>query len=124
MDASDPVAIATDFLQRAARGDVDAAWRHLAPGFLHHNPSIAGSADALKQAMAENAGRFPGKTLTARRVLRDGEQVMVLSEVHHVPGDAGYAVAHLFRFEDGRIAELWDLAQAIPSPPVNANGVF
>jgi predicted SnoaL-like aldol condensation-catalyzing enzyme len=44
--------------------------------------------------------------------------------VHHKPGDRGFAVAHIFRFEDGRIAELWDLAQEIPENMANELGMF
>lgn len=124
MDPKDLPAVATAFLHCAARGEMDAAWRHVAPGFRHHNVHFPADGEALKQAMADNARQFPRKTLTVRRVLRDADQVMTLAEVHHVPGDAGFIVAHVFRFEDGRIAELWDLAQALPHPPVNANGAF
>jgi len=31
---------------------------------------------------------------------------------------------YLFRFENGRIAELWDVAQEIPADSPNANGPF
>ena len=124
MNDVDLAAIATDFLHRAARGEMEAAWAHVAPGFRHHNVSIPADGAALKQAMADNARQFPDKALTVRRVLRDGEQVMTLSEVRHSAGDPGFVVAHVFRFEAGRIAELWDVAQALPEPPVNANGPF
>lgn len=51
---------------------------------------------------------------------------------HHNPffcGDAGslkqaMAVVHLFRFENGRIAEFWDVGQAVPENPVNEHGMF
>jgi predicted SnoaL-like aldol condensation-catalyzing enzyme len=46
------------------------------------------------------------------------------AHVHFKPGDAGYAVVHIYRFEAGRIAELWDLGMAIPAESPNANGVF
>jgi predicted SnoaL-like aldol condensation-catalyzing enzyme len=124
MNDVDPAAIATEFLHCVARGDVEAAWAHVAPGFRHHNVHVAADGEALKRAMADNARRFPGKTLTVRRVLCDGEQVMTLSEVRHSAGDPGFVVAHVFRFEGGKIAELWDVAQALPEPPVNANAPF
>ena len=30
------------------------------------------------------------------------------------PGDRGIALVHIFRFEAGRIAELWDIGQPVP----------
>ena len=124
MDPNDLAAVATGFLHCVARGEMDDAWAQVAPGFRHHNVHFAADGEALKQAMGENARQFPQKSLTVRRVLRDGEQVMTLSEVRHSAGDPGFVVAHVFRFEAGKIAELWDVAQALPEPPVNANGPF
>jgi predicted SnoaL-like aldol condensation-catalyzing enzyme len=34
------------------------------------------------------------------------------------------AVVHLFRFEAGKIAELWDVGQAQPEQMVNQIGMF
>jgi len=38
--------------------------------------------------------------------------------------DRGAAVVHIFRFEDDRIVELWDLGQAIPQDSPNRHGMF
>ena len=37
---------------------------------------------------------------------------------------AGTGKVHIFRFEQGRIAELWDLAQPISTDSPNENGMF
>ncbi|MFI7966545.1 nuclear transport factor 2 family protein, partial [Acinetobacter baumannii] len=34
------------------------------------------------------------------------------------------AVAHICRFEKGKIAEFWDIGQVQPDPLVNENGMF
>jgi len=34
------------------------------------------------------------------------------------------ALIHIFRFENNKIAELWDFGQAVPSDIVNENGMF
>lgn len=36
----------------------------------------------------------------------------------------GVAVVHIFRFVEGRIAELWDLGQAVPEASANPYGMF
>jgi predicted SnoaL-like aldol condensation-catalyzing enzyme len=116
---------AREFLDLVARGDVDTAWsRHVGPGFRHHNAWFPADGDALKNAMADNARLNPGKTLTVHRALVDGDQVALLTEIHHAAGDAGHAVVHIFRFVDGRIVEMWDVGQEIPAKPVNVNGMF
>lgn len=48
----------------------------------------------------------------------------VHSHVRHTPDERGYGLVHNFRFEGDRVAELWDLAQAVPASSPNANGMF
>jgi predicted SnoaL-like aldol condensation-catalyzing enzyme len=31
---------------------------------------------------------------------------------------------HIFRFDKGMIAELWDIAMAVPAKNINENGMF
>jgi predicted SnoaL-like aldol condensation-catalyzing enzyme len=116
---------ATDFLMLVAAGKVSEAYdRHVAAGFRHHNPYFRGDAASLREAMQTNAEKNPEKVLEIHRVLEDGDTVATLSHVRQNPGDAGGAVVHLFRFEGGRIAELWDVGQPVPANSPNENGVF
>lgn len=117
--------IATRFLQLAASGRVhEIIATDVAPGFRHHNPWFASNGESLFAAMDQNARDNPGKRLDIQRVLRDGDLVAVHSKVVHSPHDRGFATVHIFRFEDGRIAELWDLAQAVPEDSPNEGGMF
>ncbi|HEX3131490.1 MAG TPA: nuclear transport factor 2 family protein [Thermoanaerobaculia bacterium] len=116
---------AIEFLTLAATGKVrDAYERHAGPGFRHHNPHFRGDAESLRAAMEENAAQNPDKTLEVQMALQDGDRVAVFSRVRQRPGDLGAAVVHLFRFEGDRIAELWDVGQAVPEDLVNENGMF
>jgi predicted SnoaL-like aldol condensation-catalyzing enzyme len=117
--------IATDFLQKVCDGRVAEAYdQYVAEGFRHHNPWFRGDAAALRDGMAQNAAQFPRKAIRIVRTAEDGAEVVVLSHVHHVPGDRGFGLAHWFRFEGERIAELWDIAQEVPAQVVNENGMF
>ena len=121
--ATDLKARAIEFLQQAASGRAHAeAATHLAPGFRHHNPHFAGDGESLLTAMDKNAAQFPGTRLEVVHALQDGDMVSTLCKVQHTPDEAGYAVAHVFRFENGKIAELWDLAQEIPKETPNQYG--
>ena len=116
---------ALDFLHRAARGDSREAFRlHAAPGFRHHNAYFKGDADTLMTAMEEAAKQNPGKTLEVQHCLQDGNLVAVHS--HYKPGPAhrGMAVMHIFRFENDKIAEMWDFGQPVPEQDINENGMF
>ena len=117
-----PKQTAIDFLQRAASGDVDNAYRLVAPNFRHHNPYFASGAEALKAGMRENAIKNPNKAFEVQRAIAEGPLVAVHSRVQMAA--MTIAVVHIFRFEDGRIAELWDIGQPQPEPMVNELGMF
>ncbi len=114
---------AITFLQKASGGQVDEAFALTHPSFRHHNPYFAGNANAVKQGMREAALQHPQQTLTVQRSLVDGDLVAVHSKVQPTPALSVSAV-HLFRFEDGLIAELWDVAQAVPAEAENEKGMF
>jgi len=116
---------AVSFLELAASGRVDQAYAdYVGDGFLHHNPYFSGDAASLKAAMAENAAQNPRKTLEVKRALEDGDLVAVHSHVRQKPEDPGAAVVHLFRFEKGRIVELWDVGQPVMDEGPNEHGMF
>lgn len=118
-------ASATGFLRLVAAGEVDEAYRlYIGARFRHHNPYFPGDAEALKAAMQENALANPNKVLEIQHALEEGDRVAVHSRIRQTPDDRGFAVVHIFRFEDGRIAESWDVGQAVPEDSPNAHGMF
>ena len=118
-------ASAEDFLRRVASGDVDEAYRrYVSPMFRHHNPHFRGDAESLKKAMRENAQKNPNKQLEIQRSLQDGNLVAVHSRVRQHAQDRGGVVVHLFRFNEDRIEELWDIGQAEPEAMANEHGMY
>jgi len=116
---------AVSFLKMAASGKVQEAYsKFVGAGFRHHNPFFEGSAESLQAGMEANALQNPDKVLEVKRVIADGELVAVHSHVQQKPGDPGAAVVHIFRFENGRIMELWDLGQPVPEESPNQFGLF
>lgn len=116
---------AVSFLQLVASGKVREAYkRHIGISFCHHNPFFQGDADSLMLAMEENAANNPNKTLEVKHAIEEGEMVAVHSHVKQDSKDIGVAVVHIFRFQDKRIVELWDVGQAIPENTPNENGMF
>jgi len=116
---------AVTFLKLGSAGKVDQAYStYTSPGFIHHNPYYEGSAGTLAAGMAENARQFPDKILEVKHVIAEGDLVVVHSHVRLKPGDLGVALVHIFRFENSRIVELWDLGQPVPESSPNQYGMF
>jgi predicted SnoaL-like aldol condensation-catalyzing enzyme len=117
--------VATTFLQLISAGQVREAFdTFTAPSFRHHNVYFPGDAAPLAAAMEENARANPQKRYEPVQVIEEGNRVAVFGRVQHKPGDPEYALVHIFRFEDDRIVELWDVAQEIPKESPNKNGAF
>lgn len=117
--------MALSFLRLVASGNVGEAFQSfVSSDFRHHNPYFKGDADSLMHAMEENAAKNPHKVLTVMQAIAEGDRVMVYSHVKQNSEDLGMAVVHLFRFQDDRIVELWDVGQGVPADSPNGNGMF
>ena len=117
--------IATSFLRMCARGEVrDAYDRYVSQDFVHHNAWFAGDRESLLRAMEESAAKEPNKSFEVRQVIDGGDKVAVLSHLKRVDAGLEYAVVHIARIVDGKIAELWDLGQEIPKDSPNELGMF
>jgi predicted SnoaL-like aldol condensation-catalyzing enzyme len=116
---------AVSFLKLAASGKVREAYsKFVGAGFRHHNPFFEGSAESLMAGMEENARQNPNKVFDVKRAVGEGDLVVTYSHVWQKPGELGAAVVHIFRFENGRIVELWDLGQPVPEKSPNQYGMF
>lgn len=117
--------MATDFLQMASKGESRRAFdKYVGTNFKHHNIYFKGDAESLINAMEEANKRSPNRILDIKRALQDGNFVAVHSHASKNPDDLGTAVIHIFRFENDKIAELWDFGQPVPAVTINENGMF
>ena len=116
---------AVAFLKLASSGHVhEAFFTYIGVGFRHHNPFFDGTIEALKSGMEENARQSPNKVFTILRTISEGDFVMTHSHVQQTPDQRGAVVVHIFRFENEKIIELWDVGQPIPESSLNQNGMF
>jgi predicted SnoaL-like aldol condensation-catalyzing enzyme len=116
---------AIEFLKLCASSDTRQAYERFAgPDFRHHNPWFRGDAASLQQGMEQSAAKNPDKIFEVKQAIAEGERVAVHSHLRMNAQDRGMAVVHIFRFRNGRIAELWDLGMPIPAEILNENGMF
>ncbi len=116
---------AMDFLQMVVAGEIDEAYEtYINMRGKHHNVYYSAEFTSLRNGMKENHEQFPNKRLMVKNVLGDGDLVAVHSNIILKPGEPGVSVVHIFRFENGKIVEMWDVAQAIPLTSPNRIGAF
>lgn len=104
--------------------DFDAAAKYLGPRYIQHNPGAKDGVDGFKAFVAFLKDKFPGYKSEIKRVFADGDYVIL--HVHNIrePGTRGRAIMDIFRLENGKIVEHWDVAQDIPETMAHNNGMF
>ena len=102
----------------------EAASKYLGPRYIQHNPTAPDGAEGLKGFIGFLRDKFPQSRSEIKRVFADGDFVIV--HVHSVrePGTRGRAIIDLFRLENGKIVEHWDVVQDVPEKAANSNGMF
>jgi predicted SnoaL-like aldol condensation-catalyzing enzyme len=106
------------------RSSVDDAVAFLAPRFIQHNPRSADGIEGVRALFQDLKRQFPGVRADVKRVFTDGDFVMLHVHVKLQPEDLGLAIVDIFRVEQGKIVEHWDVRQPIPETAANANGMF
>lgn len=104
--------------------DFEAASAYLGDRYIQHNPLAADGPAGLKAFLdyaKENLSTFK---VEFKRVLADGDFVVVHAHARANPEDRGSAVMDIFRLENGKVVEHWDVIQAIPEKAMNDNTMF
>ena len=124
-ETEDNKRIATEFYDAAInRKDFAAASQYLGSAYKQHNPTAADGADGLRAFIDFLKMRFPNQRGEIKRVIAEGD--LVVLHVHSTRGDdtPGRAIVDIFRIENGKVVEHWDVIQDIPAQPANSNGMF
>ena len=117
--------IATEFYDAAInRKDFTAASQYLGSQYRQHNPTAADGADGLRAFIDFLKMRFPNQRGEIKRVIAEGD--LVVLHVHSTRGDGtpGRAIVDIFRIANGKVVEHWDVIQDIPAQAANKNGMF
>ncbi len=104
--------------------DFDAASKFLGPRYTQHNPGAPDGPEGLKGFLKFLKEKFPLSHSEIKRVFADGDYVIL--HVHSVrePGTRGAAIVDIFKLENGKIVEHWDVRQDVPEKPANSNTMF
>jgi predicted SnoaL-like aldol condensation-catalyzing enzyme len=102
----------------------EAVAKYVGPYYRQHNPT-AGDGPAPFIAFVNGfAGAFPSMRFEFKRLIAEGDLVMMHSHLTRFPGDRGISVMDIFRLENGKIVEHWDVLQDVPENAANSNTMF
>jgi predicted SnoaL-like aldol condensation-catalyzing enzyme len=102
----------------------EAVAKHMGPYYRQHNPQAADGPEPFIAFVRGFAQAFPSMKVDMKRMIAEGDLVVVHSHLTREPGDRGAAVVDIFRLENGKIVEHWDVVQEIPESSANNNTMF
>lgn len=96
----------------------------MGPWYIQHNPLANDGIDGFKQYLDYLKSTYPQSHSEIKRVMAEGDYVIL--HVHSIkePGTRGQAIVDIFRLENNKIVEHWDVIQNIPDQAANSNGMF
>jgi predicted SnoaL-like aldol condensation-catalyzing enzyme len=106
------------------RKDFDVASKFIGDRYVQRNPLIADGIEGFKAFLGYLKETFPELRAEVKSIFAEGD--FVIAHVHgvRVPGERGSAIVDIFRLDDGKIVEHWDVMQTIPEDAQNQNGMF
>lgn len=116
--------IADGLRQHGQPEDADAALQYVGPRYVQHNPNAADGPQGFRQFIAFLRDKYPDSHSEIVTSFVDGEHVILHVRAVREPGTRGNAIVDIFRLENGKIVEHWDVTQAIPEKTASGNPMF
>ena len=104
--------------------DFEAASAYFGPHYIQHNPNARDGIEGFKAFLQFLRDKFPNAHSEIERAFADGDYVILHVHAVREPGTRGLAIVDIFRLEQGKIVEHWDVRQDIPETAANSNGMF
>ncbi|WP_398501360.1 ester cyclase [Variovorax sp.] len=104
--------------------DAEAALAYVGSRYVQHNPLVADGPEGFRKVIAFVREKFPNAHSEIKRSFGDGDYVILHVHAVSEPGTRGTAIVDIFKLENGKIVEHWDVIQPVPETAANSNGMF
>lgn len=96
----------------------------LADPYIQHSPMLAEGKQAMVDFHDELLKKHPNTKQRLLRVAAYGDYVWVHFHIVEDASDPGHVAVGIYRLENGKIAEHWDVGQPVPESALNNNSMF
>jgi predicted SnoaL-like aldol condensation-catalyzing enzyme len=104
--------------------DWDKASQYLGDVYIQHNPAAPDGPEGIRAHVAMLAERFPQNRGEIKHIYVDGDIVVLHVHSKRTPDSLGNAIVDIFRIEDGKVVEHWDVVQPVPEQAMNDNTMW
>jgi len=102
---------------------LEAVERFIADDFIEHSPAVrGGNREGFIEHLVNSGFTDPSRPkmkMTLDRSFYAGDMVVTHVHVEMGPGDPVLVFMDIYRVEGGKIAEHWDVMQAVPEESIN-----
>jgi predicted SnoaL-like aldol condensation-catalyzing enzyme len=109
------------FNQRNPQG---AATKYLGGSYRQHNPQAPDGPEGVIAYATGYLKANPSLRLEFKRIIAEGDLVAVHSHLKPTSSDLGRAMVDIFRVDEGKLVEHWDVMQPVPLQAQNRNTMF
>lgn len=102
----------------------EAARLYVGDRYIQHNPNVPNGTAAFTGYFEGYFREHPQSHVVIHHVLADGDLVALHLESKETPTDTGRAIVDIFRVENGKIIEHFDVVQTVPATTANGNTMF
>lgn len=102
--------------------DISAIDKYMTDGYIQHNPALPDGKEALKQGASQWFKGAPKEKVDIKHLNAEGDFVYL--HTRSKMGPKTLSVIDIFRIENGKIAEHWDVIQEVPEKSANPHPMF
>jgi predicted SnoaL-like aldol condensation-catalyzing enzyme len=104
--------------------DYEGARQYMGTEYRQHAPYATDGHTGIAEWVRKFKESFPQHRYEVKKVIAEGDLVVLHLHGMNGPNPHGESVVDIFRIENGRVVEHWDVIQAIPESADNANTMF
>lgn len=103
--------------------------KYVSDAYIQHSSALPDGPQPLAMLFSFSVAKYPSAAIDVHRIIVVGDWAMAHVNFRNLetndPRDLGMAAVDIYRYgADGKIAEHWDVLQAVPSHAPNPHGMF
>lgn len=105
--------------------DLSVIDKYWAPDYVQHNPTMTDGRESLKSFVTKlGIESWPKTRVRFLRVAADGDLVFVQTVQPKTAQSPETVIVDIFRVSGGKLAEHWDVTQAVPADATNPRPMY